>query len=109
MSVLIKGMEMPKNGEITIIAFASDENDKNTMAVILDSNGTPIKHKGIVEVPTPHGRLIDADRLFSMIHGTLCETCETFSCEKGKGCLIDDVFNLIDQAPTIIEAEGVNE
>lgn len=54
---------------------------------------------------TPHGRLIDADKLQTSIHGCLCETCETFSCEKGRGCLIEDVFNLLDQTPTVIGAE----
>lgn len=117
MSVLIKGMEMPKH------VFVNREKDTaykcvilahpdNSVELVIDTafassydNGHNIQRYPITEIPTPHGRLIDADRLFSMIHGTLCETCETFSCEKGKGCLIDDVFNLIDQAPTIIEAE----
>lgn len=57
MSLLIKGMDMPKNGEITI-AFASDENGENTLALILDTNGKPIEHKGVVEIHTSHGRLI---------------------------------------------------
>lgn len=57
MSLIIKGMDMPKNGEITI-AFASDENGENTIALILDANGKPIEHKGVTEIHTPHGRLI---------------------------------------------------
>lgn len=65
MSLLIKGMDMPKNGEITI-AFASDENGENTLALILDTNGKPIEHKGVVEIHTPHGRLIDADDIDSI-------------------------------------------
>lgn len=104
MSLIIKGMKMPKNGEMTI-AFASDENGENTLALLLDTNGKPIEHKGVAEIPTPHGRLIDADKLQTSIHGCLCETCETFSCEKGRGCLIEDVFNLLDEAPTVIKAE----
>ena len=93
MSVLIKGMKMPKNGEITI-AFASDENGKNTIVLILDSNGNPIEHKGVVEIPTPHGRLIDANYI------------------NGSG-LIDWQKSIvkaeISQAPTVIEAEELNE
>lgn len=57
MSLIIKGINMPKNGEMTI-AFASDENGENTLALILDTNGNPIEHKGVTEIPTPHGRLI---------------------------------------------------
>lgn len=65
MSLLIKGMDMPKNGEITI-AFASDENGENTLALILDTDGKPIEHKGVAEIRTPHGRLIDADDIGSI-------------------------------------------
>ena len=83
MSLFIKGVFMPKEGESRTF------NSQN----------------GIIEILSPHGRLIDADELQTAIHGCLCENCETFPCEKGIGCLIEDVFNLIDEAPTIIEAE----
>lgn len=110
MSVLIKGMEMPKACEwCSFISTFTTESGLGCRCEVEKFEfwdySKRQKNCPLVEVPTPHGRLIDADRLFSMIHGTLCETCETFSCEKGIGCLIDDVFNLIDQAPTIIEAE----
>lgn len=89
MSILIKGMKMPKNGEITI-AFASDENGKNTIALILDSNGNPIEHKGVIEIPTPHGRLIDADYIDGL--GLIGWQKSIIKAE-------------ISQAPTVIEAE----
>lgn len=63
MSILIKGIDMPKNGEITI-AFASDENGENTMALIVDDKGKSVEHKGVTEIPTPHGRLIDCESDF---------------------------------------------
>ena len=86
MSLIIKGVDMPKSGES--ITYSSKE---------------------IIEIPRPHGRLIDADQLQTAIHGLLCENCVTFSCEKGIGCLIEDVFNLIDEAPAVIEAEHESE
>lgn len=86
MSLIIKGMDMPKSGES--MTYYSKE---------------------IIEIPRPHGRLIDADQLQTAIHGLLCENCVTFSCEKGIGCLIEDVFNLIDEAPTVIEEEHESE
>ena len=106
MSLIIKGSIMPLMCEECPCYDCDDYSCKATGRGVIEYryDGRP-DNCPPVEIPTPHGRLIDADRLFSMIHGTLCETCETFSCEKGKGCLIDDVFNLIDQAPTIIEAE----
>ena len=115
MSILIKGMKMPKNCDnCDLIQFDDEGLEAHCpLSPYYRWCGTPPDYipEGcrLVEIPTPHGRLIDADRLSQMIHGTLCETCETFSCEKGKGCLIDDVFNLIDQAPTIIEAEVSEE
>lgn len=63
MSILIKGMNMPKNGEM-MIAFASDENGENSLSLILDTNGKPIEHKGVAEIHTPHGRLIDCESDF---------------------------------------------
>lgn len=117
MSLIIKDMKLPQHVAVSgekdtaykcVILAHSD----NSVELVIDTkfasaydNGHNIQRYPITEVPTPHGRLIDADQLQTAIHGCLCETCETFSCEKGIGCLIDDVFNLIDQAPTIIEAE----
>ena len=68
MSILIKGIDMPKNGEMTI-AFASGENGENTLALILDTNGKPIEHKGVAEIHTPHGRLIDENELLRHKYG----------------------------------------
>ena len=64
MSVLIKGMNMPKEG-LYLLSFA--QSDGVTICLIEESypdgGGKLIEHKGVVEVPTPHGRLIDADRI----------------------------------------------
>lgn len=95
MSLIIKGMDMPKNGEITI-AFASDENGKNTITLILDSNGNPIEHKGVVEIPTPHGKVIDGDKLVI----SALEACNP--CNRGDGT---SIVELIEKLPAIIEAE----
>lgn len=96
MSLLIKGMDMPKNGEITI-AFASDENGENTLALILDTNGKPIEHKGVAEIRTPHGRLIDADALIKDLQG-LRELFPSSNIDYFGG-----VISLVKNSPTIIE------
>lgn len=117
MSLIIKGMSLPKHADVNgekdtaykcLILAHSD----NSVELVIDTafaspydNGHNIQRYLLTEIPTPHSRLIDADKLQTSIHGCLCETCETFSCEKGIGCLIEDVFNLLDEAPTIIEAE----
>ena len=63
MSVLIKGMEMPKSCLICVCDIPKGNCD-------LWRNQTPEEHRRerhpdcpLVEVPTPHGRLIDADAL----------------------------------------------
>ena len=56
-------------------------------------NGTPL--------PKGHGRLIDADKLHH------CECKGNFSeCDT---CLDDDLCNLVNEAPTIIEADTERE
>ena len=87
MSVLIKGMEIPKNcGECPMIC------DYDL------SRGARGKEKAencpLVEVPNPHGRLIDADELVESMRG--------FSYAWGER--MNDEW--IGEAPTIIESEG---
>ena len=73
MSVLIKGMVKPDNCEVCPYAFCHLVND------------CPI-----VDIPTPHGRLIDADAL---PHYT------------GYALSANEVAKAVEAAPTIIEAE----
>jgi hypothetical protein len=109
MSLIIKGKDIPKScydcdlysGEGFLCPLVIETTNDWTLEAMYKR----VDECPLVEIPTQHGRLIDADQLQAAIHGCLCETCQTFPCEKGIGCLIEDVFNLIDQAPTIIEAE----
>lgn len=95
MSLIIKGINMPKNGEMTI-AFASDENGENTLARILDTSGKPIEHKGVAEIPTPRGDLVDRDDLIDEINRV------TFV----KRYDYNVAYNIVTDAETIIEAEA---
>ena len=62
MSILIKGMDMPKEG-LYELSFA--QSGGVTICLIEESypdgGGRLVEHKGVVEVPTPHGRLVDID------------------------------------------------
>lgn len=85
MSVLIKGMDMPKDGRYTMCVTHSDDGKPH---IVIQNQDTLefIKHGEVVEVPTPHGRLIDESKI--------------------KKC----GWNFIDHhaktdAPTVIEAE----
>lgn len=57
MSVLIRGMEMPKEDIKTLMIFP----DGNVR--IWGTDIDPDEWAEAIEVPTPHGRLIDADAL----------------------------------------------
>lgn len=92
MSILIKGMKMPKNCESCSVAHLAE-------CELWMTAGYRQRHKDcpLVEVPS-HGRLVDADAL----KATFCAECNhTITCED---CDID--YHIGRLAPTIIEAEG---
>ena len=106
MGVLIKGMEMPQhsavNGEkdtaYRCIILAHPD---NSVELVIDikfasayDNGHNIQRYFITEIPTPHGRLIDADELIRCIEHAF-----------GDKDIVKLVANIIERQPTIIEAE----
>lgn len=91
MSILIKGMEMPKEQALRIML-------KNGQLFV--DNGSCFAEYEAVEVPTPHGRLIDADEFRKVIEA-LPNCYNGFSDTYDKACII----GLMDEHPTIIEAE----
>lgn len=107
MSIFIKGMDKPKN------CFGCDFNMYDCYC--------KLNHGGIdrdfwfcetecplVEVPTPHGRLIDADALKNYIEND--GHTEAFAMaqigREGKYFLMGNIIADIDEQPTVIEAEG---
>ena len=92
MSVLIKGMEMPALCQecdlyIDGACYAKGYRDYQSIMDMSKPDDCPL-----TEIPTPHGRLIDADAIQDY-------NVETF----GQRLLI------IDTAPTVIEAERSEE
>lgn len=73
MSILIKGMEMPKHAGVnedkdTAYRCIVIAHPDNSAEIVIDTefaspydNGHNIKRYPLVEVPTPHGRLIDTE------------------------------------------------
>lgn len=59
MSILIKGMEMPAKGEYRLVLYCHSDGTATLEGVSTEFEGEPFE---VVEVPTPHGRLIDADK-----------------------------------------------
>ena len=99
MSMLIKGMDMPKEGTY-ILNFISSESGKHTICLIEkehdDGGAELIENNGVVEIKTPHGRLIDAEELIDSI-----PTVDQY--DEG---LADWFIKITEGQPTVIEAEG---
>ena len=106
MSVLIKGMKMPKSCDSCDLIQFDDEGLEAhcPLSPYYRWCGTPPDYipEGcrLVEIPTPHGRLIDADALME------CRL-EPNHYEELKDGYIPDYD--LDSAPTIIEAEVSEE
>ena len=98
MSVLIKGLTMPKNSyEVKTIAIRPD----GTWYEMTIRGNYDYESGEAVEVPTPHGRLIDADAEIKKIEA-IKEKVET-----DRGCIdvYDGEIACLTLASTIIEAE----
>ncbi|MBQ3285417.1 MAG: hypothetical protein IJH40_07225 [Ruminococcus sp.] len=94
--LIIKGMKMPKRCQACEFYY-NDFSDGETSCLATGCEVSIGDHcdKGcpLVEIPTPHGRLIDADKLSVRILRAM---------NNGR---FDSVIGMIDTAPTIIEAE----
>jgi hypothetical protein len=88
MSIIIKGMEMPKKDEILVFDAWHDKVYARSTA------NTGTRRYEVVPLPEGHGRLIDADALLER----LIKTSRYFELK----------FD-IDAAPTIVPAEGGGE
>ena len=86
MSVVIKGMEMPKNCDTCFLSKWDSCNER--FYCMFD-------FCPLVEVPAPHGRLIDADALLEDVR----KNSVSYSAD-------DFAHEWVDVQPTVIEAEG---
>lgn len=100
MSVIIKGMKLPKSCDSCDLIQFDDEGLEAhcPLSPYYKWCGTPPDYRPegcpLVEVPTPHGRLIDADELIRCIEHAF-----------GDKDIVKLVANIIERQPTIIEAE----
>lgn len=106
MSVLIRGMEMPKDHPLWIVVHPDGTVEANEVRpprpVVWQ---TPLN----AAVPVhPHGRLIDADALMKMCGmATDCYDCpngEHGWCKRSQDAA--NICEAIENAPTVIPAEG---
>jgi len=99
-SLIIKGMKMPKSCDsCDLIQFDDEELEAHCpLSPYYSWCGTPPDYRPegcpLVEVPTPHGRLIDADELIGYLNEWLSDPVALFGFTR-----------IINHQPTIIEAE----
>lgn len=89
MSIIIKGMDMPTTPK-TIVIYP------NGTIIDGDKKGTKILKAQAIEIPTPHGRLVDVNYLKAEMRFYESKYCGE------QGYITEDD---IDDAPTILEAE----
>ena len=125
MSVTVTGMEMPRT--CFDCAWSYYVGNGRAMCKIVSKTvktDIMIKRRAdfcpLAEIPTPHGRLVDADAHILKIRKQYCEDCSRrkgikngkmqFCYEIGgvvcRACEIEDMLNALDDAPTVIEAKG---
>lgn len=111
MSILIKKMEMPKGCWACPFAVGKHyeclfTKKSSNCGLITRPSDCPL-----IEVPTPHGRLIDKDKLrrelFVNFNG---ERIPFYDCDNFPTTLTyRDLHSILAEQPTIIEAEGSKE
>lgn len=107
MSLMIKGMDMPTRcGKCRLKDLTSGgrwvcRNTINDKAVLVDNYIIDSRHPlcALSETHKPHGRLIDADKLYDII-----ETQYKFSSGK-EHTIYRDILDLICSMETVIDAE----
>lgn len=104
MNLLIKGMDMPKNCMkcFCLEAFDDEIYGRQHFCGLLGIDALAKEHSRhnncpLVEIPTPHGRLIDADELMDLLEKSVPE--------KNRGHQFYVFRHMLRNAPTIIEAE----
>ena len=104
--LLIKGMKMPKSCWECFFFLNSTELFKCNLTHKNVGNCRKNRHKNcpFVEIPAPHGRLIDADAHIQSLKENQCgERCrKNYDCVN---CGIGMYIRIVENEPTVIEAE----
>ena len=98
--ILIKGMEMPKTEKDSFLVIIKPNE------VIYHYDEDEFKRHEAVEL-SPHGRIIDADKLKENLKGKIIRVVVDGydgTVIAVKDVEISDFFYLIDEAPTVMEA-----
>ena len=111
MSILIKGMEMPKNCDSCPCYYETEGAWRNECEVLQREHYiTDERPDWCPLVPVPeHGDLIDRDALSKSLNALCDRVCQYSKAQRKVmcgACPLGDAFAVVeDDAPTIIEAE----
>ena len=100
MDVLIKNMDKPR------ICRECEINDDGWCQLVEDSVGWDSLYERcpLIEVP-PHGRLGDLDEIMPKLKKIFCTGCPVLKRnERCEDCMIADFYELLEDAPTVLEA-----
>lgn len=103
MSILIKGMDMPISCEKCPLCYDylyCSIDDRLHMFLYNRHPNCPL-----VEIPTPHGRLIDGEKLRATLRRWTEDEWNQKASPVSWAYAYEDLIDLIDDAPTILEAE----
>ena len=112
MSVLIKGMEMPdgcntcqlRDLRFNYYVCRAKKLEDGFYLDVDDVVGRRHRYCPLVEIPTPHGRLIDAEKFIDLLEDSFCgDYC--IKEHKCAVCRVNMIVRIVKNESTIIEAE----
>ena len=106
MSVIIPNMKMPK---YTMKAEFGIDADGNPLCMVYHEDGTDPDIYDVVPLPEGHGDLMDKAAFETDIKNRYCTGCDNYKGLKCKACWVDDMLGEVEDAPTIVPAEGGNK
>lgn len=111
MSLLINGMVMPDSCSKCPLKYSSYDMYCCRMihgdgCIVCVDSYTERRNPAcpLIEIPTPHGRLIDADELMKVIEAN-DYTLQSYYNTTDRGMFTIGIKQAIDEVPTIIETE----
>ena len=123
MSVIVMGMEMPKCCE-ECVAGAYEYNDNDERCFVcgfiksqhpwecehveidgIDTTKARADFCPLVEIPTPHGELVDRNGLMDIYADRLTAVAERYSPDSSECGILSGAMKLLAIMPTVIEAE----
>ena len=100
MSILIKGLKMPKDKPLRIVL--------NPNGQLFVDHGITFTEYEAVELPD-HGDLIDRSALMFDTEERYCTGCASYRGWRCKACWVDDMNGELVDAPVVIPAERSEE